>query len=77
MCIDNEGMLWIAEWGGACVSQWNPVNGNKLGEQKIPCVNVTSCCFDNLSNLYVTTAKSESPDDPYGGGLFYVELTKN
>ena len=74
MCIDGEGMLWIAEWGGGCISKWDPLNGKKLDEQKLPCSNVTSCCFDNLSNLYVTTAKSESNNDPYGGGLFYVEL---
>ncbi|PCJ95896.1 MAG: hypothetical protein COA50_08020 [Flavobacteriaceae bacterium] len=77
MCIDNKGMLWIAEWGGGCVSQWNPLNGSKLRELKLPCINVTSCCFDNHSNLYVTTAKSESKNDIYGGGLFYIELNKN
>ncbi|TLP70589.1 SMP-30/gluconolactonase/LRE family protein [Maribacter sp. ACAM166] len=76
MCVDNEGMLWIAEWGGGCVSQWNPFNGLRLKELKLPCINVTSCCFDNHSNLYVTTAKSESEKDMYGGGLFYIELNK-
>lgn len=76
MCIDKDGMLWIAEWGGGCVSQWNPLNGLKLKELKLPCINVTSCCFDNHSNLYVTTAKSESKNDMYGGGLFYLELNK-
>ena len=77
MCIDSEGMLWIAEWGGGCISKWNPLNGNKLGELTLPCPNVTSCCFDHLSNLYVTTAKSEAKDDIHGGGLFYIELNKN
>ena len=76
MCIDNEGMLWIAEWGGGCVSQWNPLNGVRLKEVTLPCSNVTSCCFDDHSNLYVTTAKSESEKDSYGGGLFYIELNK-
>lgn len=76
MCIDSGGKLWIAEWGGACVSQWDPTNGNKINELQLPCDNVTSCCFDNHSNLYVTTAKSESEDDFYGGGLFYIELSK-
>ncbi|WP_027077522.1 SMP-30/gluconolactonase/LRE family protein [Maribacter antarcticus] len=76
MCIDNKGMLWIAEWGGGCVSQWNPLNGFRLKELKLPCLNVTSCCFDIHSNLYVTTAKSESKKDIYGGGLFYIELNK-
>lgn len=76
MCIDNNGMLWIAEWGGACVSQWNPVDGNKIQQLELPCTNVTSCCFDNEANLYATTAKSASANDIYGGGLYYLELNK-
>lgn len=74
MCIDLDGMLWIAEWGGGRISKWNPSNGEKIKEIKIPCINVTSCCFDNDSNLYVTTAKDDSNEDIYGGGLFYIEL---
>ncbi len=74
MCMDNEGMLWIAEWGGGRISRWNPKNGRKMDERNLPCPNVTSCCFDNHLNLYITTAKSFDKDDMYGGGLFYVEL---
>ncbi len=74
MCMDPEGMLWIAEWGGGCISRWNPLNGDKLQEKKLPCINVTSCCFDNFYNLYVTTAKSDSLSEQYGGSLFYIEL---
>jgi len=76
MCINNDGMLWIAEWGGGCISKWNPSNGRKLEEIKLPCVNVTSCCFDNFSNLYVTTAKNDNNNDIYGGGLYYINLNK-
>lgn len=76
MCMDDNGMLWIAEWGGAGVSQWNPLNGQLIKKLKLPCINVTSCCFDQHSNLYVTTAKSDSTQDFYGGGLYYFELNK-
>lgn len=76
MCINTEGMLWIAEWGGGCVSKWDPSDGRKLEEIKLPCANVTSCCFDNLSNLYVTTAKADNTNDVYGGGLYYINLNK-
>ncbi len=74
MCIDKNGMLWIAEWGGACVSQWNPIDGQLIKKLKLPCINVTSCCFDKHSNLYVTTAKSDAAKDSHGGGLYYFEL---
>ena len=75
MCIDKNGMLWIAEWGGSCISKWNPLNGERISEIKLPCANVTSCCFDNNSNLYISTAKDDSKEDLHGGGLYYVELS--
>lgn len=75
MTIDTNGMLWIAEWGGACVSQWNPLTGKQLNKLDLPYENVTSCCFDHLGNLYITTAKNETKTDiNNGSGLFYVEL---
>lgn len=77
MCMDSNGMLWIAEWGGGCISKWDPNTGKKLESLALPCENVTSCCLDNSSNLYITTAKSDSKEEPFGGGLFYVELKKN
>ncbi len=76
MCMDDEGMLWIAEWGGGRVSKWNPKNGKMVDRVKLPCKNVSSCCLDASGNLFVTTAKSDGPDDIFGGGLFYVNLKK-
>lgn len=73
MCSDADGNLWIAEWGGACVSLWNPSTGKKIRELELPCSNVTSCAFDNKGGLYVTTAKSEFKDNNFGGGLFYFD----
>lgn len=70
MCIDNEGMLWIAEWGGACISKWDTLNGKKIDEIELPCTNVTSCCFDNYSNIYITTTRDDNQEDIYGGGLY-------
>lgn len=77
MCIDQEDMLWIAEWGGNQVSIWNPKNGKMIDQVKLPCPNVSSCCLDNFGNLFVTTAKSNHSEDAFGGGLFYINLTKN
>jgi len=74
MCIDKNGMLWIAEWQGSCLSKWNPLIGEKIDEIALPCVNVTSCCLDNSDNLYITTAKSNHKSDNNGGSLFYYKL---
>lgn len=73
MCMDNNGNLWIAEWGGACVSLWDPYSGKKLQVLELPCPNVTSCTFDDKGGMYVTTAKSDGQGNNLGGGLFYFE----
>jgi sugar lactone lactonase YvrE len=59
MIIDEEGMLWIAHWGGFGVYRWNPLNGKILDKIEIPAPNVTSCAFagTNLDHLVITTAK--------------------
>lgn len=73
MCRDSHGNLWIAEWGGACVSCWNPSTGKRLQVLELPCPNVTSCIFDNNGGMYVTTAKSDKTNNNLCGGLFYFD----
>ncbi len=60
MCIDSEGMLWVAHWGGHCVRRWNPETGDVLQKVEVDAPHVTSCCFGgkNLDVLYITTARS-------------------
>lgn len=80
MTIDEEGMLWVAQWGGYRVSRWNPNNGKKLYEVLLPVKNVSSCIFagENLDELYITTARSglsneELSSQPLAGGLFMIK----
>ena len=75
--IDEDGNLWVAEWGGYCVSIWNSVTGENMGKIEIPLENVTSLCFDNHKNLYVTTARSSLEGKQIGGALFYVKMREN
>lgn len=79
MTIDEEGMLWIAHWGGAQVSRWNPETGEKLLSIPVPALNVTSCTFgdSDLQTLYITTARKNMTEEqlneyPLTGGLFKV-----
>ncbi|PEA53883.1 SMP-30/gluconolaconase/LRE domain protein [Bacillus pseudomycoides] len=74
MTIDEEGMLWIAHWGGSKVSRWNPMNGEQLLSIPIPVLNVTSCTFggSDLNELYITTAKMHTPD-ANAGGVFRIK----
>ncbi len=77
MDIDEDDNLWVAEWGGYCVSIWNSCTGNNMGKIEIPLQNVTSVCFDNYKNLYVTTARSNSQGEEKGGSLFYVKIRRD
>lgn len=77
MTIDEEGMLWVAHWGGSCVSRWNPETGKQIGEVTVPALYVTSCTFGGpaMDELYITTARlsaGEQEDYPLAGGLFVV-----
>ncbi|MGG2067488.1 SMP-30/gluconolactonase/LRE family protein [Bacillus sp. S14(2024)] len=75
MTIDEEGMLWIAHWGGSKVSRWNPVNGEQLLTIPIPALYVTSCTFggSDLNELYVSTARMHSTDSS-AGGVFRIKM---
>jgi len=59
MTSDTEGNLWIAIWGGAQVTRWNPQSGELLEQIPLPAKNITSCAFggDDLNELYITSAR--------------------
>jgi sugar lactone lactonase YvrE len=65
MCMDEEGMLWIAHWNGFGVYQWNPGNGEMMEKLELPVPNVTSCAFggENMDYLLITTARQGVPEN--------------
>jgi len=82
MTIDQEGNLWIAQWGGWKVSRWDPRDGTQLDTVPVPAEQVTSCAFGgvNMDELYITTARTGLDEEqlmkqPKAGGLFKVKTT--
>jgi sugar lactone lactonase YvrE len=80
MTSDLEGMLWVALWGGARLTRWNPAAGQLVAEIPIPAFNVTSCVFGglDLTDLYVTSARKglttqQLAEYPLSGGLFRIQ----
>ena len=78
MCFDAEGALWIAHWGGACVSRFS-LDGSLLARVEIPTSHVTNVCFGGpeLNRLFVSTARvgltaDQLTHQPYAGSLFEV-----
>ena len=81
MTSDMQGNLWIAMWGGAQVTKWDPNTGKLLGQIPIPALNVSACVFGgrDLNVLYITTARKGMDEAglkryPLTGGLFRLEM---
>lgn len=73
--LDADGMLWVAHWGGSCVTRWNPLAGKLLTKINLPVSQVTSCAFGGpkLDRLYITSARIGRDKEPLAGGLFCVD----
>jgi sugar lactone lactonase YvrE len=75
--LDAEGMLWIAHWGGGCVTRWNPKTAEWLATVRVPAPHTTSCAFGGANHdmLYITTARRGLTSEqlaqfPEAGGIF-------
>ena len=81
MCIDVEGFLWVAVWGGSRIARIDPASGIEVGSVRLPCPNVTSCCFGGAryDQLWITTARLGPDEDalaahPHSGAVFVAEV---
>lgn len=80
MCIDQEGKLWIAHYGGSGVYRWDPISGKLIEKIELPVPNITSCTFggENLGTLLVTTARenlneTQLLEHPLSGDVFLIQ----
>jgi len=80
MTSDRYGRLWIAHWGGARITVWEPKSRRLLDEIPIPALNVTSCVFGgkDLNELYITPAlrgmnAARIAAYPASGGLLRIK----
>ncbi len=81
MCMDRNGNLWVAMWGGSKVACFNPKDGELMAEVEVPAPHVTSCAFggDNFDKLYITTARLGLTDEqleeyPLSGSVFSCDV---
>ncbi len=80
MTSDTQGNLWIAMWGGAKMTQWNPHTGQLIDQIPIPAVNVSSCVFGgrDMNELFITSARKGLDEAalkqyPLTGGVFRLQ----
>lgn len=77
MCVDDEGCLWVALWGGGGVRRYSP-DGEPLAFVEVAAPKVSSCAFAG-DRLFITTSQEDyTPEDsrrhPHAGKLFTVRL---
>jgi sugar lactone lactonase YvrE len=79
-CIDADGHLWNAQWGGHRVVRYAP-NGQIERTLSLPVPRVSCCTFGgkDLATLFITTARLGMSDEeltkyPDSGALYWVEL---
>ncbi len=80
LCVDAEGALWIAVWGGYEVRRYTP-NGELIARVSIPTGQPACCAIGgaNGTTLYVTTAREDMSTEqlarePNAGRLFCVDV---
>jgi len=80
MTSDTHGSLWIAMWGGAQITRWDPNTGQLLEQIPVPAKNVSSCVFGGrqMNELFITSARVGMDEDtlkqyPLTGGVFRLE----
>ena len=81
LTVDEEGLIWLAIWDGACITRWNPKNGKMVEKHDFPALRTTSCVFGgmNMDELYITSATIDLSDQdwkdyPYNGALMRKKL---
>jgi len=81
MTTDAAGNLWIAHWGGACVSCHDPVSAAELARIALPTNHITNCAFGgpDLRTLFISSARfglsaRRLQAEPLAGGLFAVSM---
>jgi sugar lactone lactonase YvrE len=79
MTVDSDGRLWIAHWGGGCVTCHADDDGRELARIELPASQITNVAFGGpgLQTLFVSSAATElSPTQhaaqPLAGAVFAV-----
>jgi sugar lactone lactonase YvrE len=75
LCVDAEGCVWVAIWGGYEVRRYSP-SGELIGAIPLPVSLVSSVAFGgpDLDVLYITSAsdlpKARLAEQPHAGAVF-------
>jgi D-xylonolactonase len=81
MTLDAQGRLWIAHWGGRCVTAHDVADARELQRVELPVSQVTNLTFGgpDLRTLLVSSARvgltaAQLEAEPLAGALFALEM---
>lgn len=80
MTTDQDGMVWLALWDGACIQRWDPRSGELLSTYSFPAKRTSCPVFggEKMNELFVTSAAvGLSEEDwqayPHNGALMRLK----
>ena len=80
MTTDAAGRLWIAHWGGSCVTCHDPQTAAELARIELPTAHITNVAFGGpqMKTLFISSARFELSAaqleaQPLAGALFAVD----
>lgn len=80
LCVDADGAIWVAVWGGYQVRRYSP-EGEPLAQVHLSTAQPSSCAIGgaNGTTLYITTAREDMSEamlsaEPDAGRLFCVDV---
>lgn len=82
MTVDAAGRLWLAHWGGGCITAHDPRDGAELARVTLPVPQITKMAFGgpDLRTLFVTSARDGLDENallqyPLSGALFALDTS--
>jgi sugar lactone lactonase YvrE len=80
LCIDSEGYIWVAVWGGYEIRRYSPA-GELVARVSVATAQPSCCAIggSNGTTLYITTAQEDLPastldNEPDAGRLFAANV---
>jgi sugar lactone lactonase YvrE len=73
LTVDDEGLLWVAHFGGASVVRYEP-SGREVGRVPLPVSQPTSCALVGTSLIITTASRDVADSEPDAGRLFAADV---
>lgn len=74
LTVDDEGLVWVALFGGGTVVRCDPATGREVARIALPVSQPTSCALVGTRLVITTAARDVADREPDAGRLFTAEV---